>query len=160
VAAEADVGQPGAAAVGRTDDQGHVVERDAQPAVLAVDAGPDPGHLDVQALQQQRERAVELVADAAPVAAHDLVDQGFVGQRDRLGQVHTQVLERHGELVGPVQHVQGHRVGGQRARHRDALQVRTPHRLVHQPLPRHVSVAVGIDHDRDICWCLLYTVIR
>jgi hypothetical protein len=134
VAAEADVDQPGAGAVGGAHDQGHVVEGDAELAV-AVDPGRDPGDLAVKALQEQGERPVELVADAAAGPVHDLVDQIKGGHGDRLVQVHAQVLERHHQLVGPVQDVQGHRIGGQRPRNRNALQIRAPHRLVHESPP-------------------------
>jgi len=101
--------------------------------------GAEVLNLRAERLEQQREGPVELVAEAAAAAAHDLVDQVGLVQRDWFGQVNAQVLERHGQLVRPVQHVQGDRVGGQRARHREAAQVGTPHRLIHRPLRRKPS---------------------
>ena len=123
VAAEADVGEPGPAPVGRADDQGQMIERRPEPG-LAVHTRRDPRDLGAQGLQQQRERPVELVAEAPPAPGHDLVEQGAGVQRDRLRQVNAEVLERHGHLVGAVQGAQRRGVGPARTRGTDAAQVR------------------------------------
>jgi hypothetical protein len=74
VAAEADVGQPGTAAVGQAHDQGEVVEGRAEPPV-AVDTRGDPRHLGAEGQQQEREGAVELIAEAPAPPGEDLVEQ-------------------------------------------------------------------------------------
>jgi hypothetical protein len=102
VTAEAHVGQPWPTAVGRPHDKRQMIERRTQ-AGLPVHPGGEPAHLRAKRLEQQRECAVELVAEAAPVAMHDLVDQVALVQRDRLPQVNAQVLERHCQLVSTVQ---------------------------------------------------------
>ena len=62
--AEADVGEPRPAAVGRAHDERQVIEGRAQ-AGLPVYPGGDPAHLRAERLEQQRECPVELVAEAA-----------------------------------------------------------------------------------------------
>jgi len=79
-----------------------------------VHARGDPGHAGAERLQQQREQSVELVAEAAAAPLHDLVDQVALLQRDRLGQVDAQVLERHRDLMRPVQPPDRRRVRGHR----------------------------------------------
>jgi hypothetical protein len=92
--------------------------RPASPCTRA-----DPAHLRAERLEQQREGAVELVAEAAAAAAHDLVDQVGLVQRDWFGQVNAQVLERHGQLVRPVQRAQARRVTDGWRSYAEALQV-------------------------------------
>ncbi len=132
VAAEADVGQPGAAVVGGVHDQGQVVERRPQAAV-PVHPGGDPANLEAERLEQQRERPVQLVTESASAPDHDLVDQVVRAQRDRLGQVDAQVLERHRHLVRPVQRAQRRRVGRTRALDADPQQVFIKELVVHVP---------------------------
>jgi hypothetical protein len=51
-----------------------VVERRAEPPI-AVDARGDPLHLGAEGQQQEREGAVELVAEAPPPPGDDLAEQ-------------------------------------------------------------------------------------
>jgi hypothetical protein len=132
VAAEADVGQPGTAAVGQPHDQGEVVEGRAEPAI-AVDARGDPRHLAAEGKQQEREGAVELVAEAPPPRGDDLAEQVVLVQRDGLGQVDAQVLERHGHLMSPVQDAKRRLVEDRRTRDGDPVQVGGQRLLVHHP---------------------------
>jgi len=69
---------------GRTN-QGQVVET-AGSARLAVDPGGDPAHPHASASSSSAKAPLKLVAEAAAAAAHDLVDQVRLIQRDRLGQ--------------------------------------------------------------------------
>ena len=80
-----------------------MVERRAELAACAVDPRGDPPDAEPEGLEQERERAVELVAEAAAVAADHLGQQVAGGQRDGLAQVNAEVLERHGEQVRAVQ---------------------------------------------------------
>ena len=133
--AEAHVGEPWPAAVGRAHDERQMIERRAQ-AGLPVYPGGDPAHLRAERLQQQRECPVELIAEAAAATAHDLVDQVALVQRDRLGQVNAQVLERHRQLVGTVQRAQARRVTSSRRGDADAVQVGQHGFVIHWHPPR------------------------
>ena len=139
VAAEADVGQPRPAAVGRGHDQRQVVERRPEP-VLSLHPRGDPADRAADRLEQQRERAVELVAEAAAPPGDDLVEQVSLGQRDRLGKMDAQVLERHRPLMRPVQFAQRGRVGGDRAADLDAAQVGGENLVVHGVLPKSAEL--------------------
>jgi hypothetical protein len=121
VTAEPHVGEPGTGAVGGPHDERQVVEGRAE-AGFPVYPGADPAHLRAERLEQQREGPVELVAEAAAAAAHDLVDQVGLVQRDWFGQVNAQVLERHGQLVRPVQRAQARVTDGWRS-YAEALQI-------------------------------------
>ena len=142
--AEADVGEPGAGAVGGAHDERQVVEGRAE-AGLPVYPGADPAHPRAERLEQQREGPVELVAEAAAATAHDLVDQVGLIQGDGLGQVNAQVLERHRQLMRQVQRAQTRRVTGSRRGDADPVQV-GQHRLVihrHPPDSRTVAARSG-----------------
>ncbi len=134
VTAEAHVGEPRPAAVGRAYDERQMIERRAQVG-LPVYPGGGPGHLRAERLKQQRERPVELVAEAAAAPAHDLVDQVALIQRDRLGQVNAQVLERHCQLVRAVQRAQARRVTNNRRRDADPVQVGHHGLVIHRHPP-------------------------
>jgi hypothetical protein len=99
-AAEADVGQPRPVVVG-VDPQGEMVERRPQPAG-GGDAGGQERHRVAERRQQRRERPVELVAEPAPAAVDQLVDQGRRFEHDRLAQLDAEVLERHGAQEDPA----------------------------------------------------------
>jgi predicted ATPase/DNA-binding SARP family transcriptional activator len=133
VTAEAHVGEPGPGAVGGADDERQVVEGRAK-ASLPVYPGADPAHPRAERLEQQREGPVELVAEAAAAAAHDLVDQIGLVQRDWFGQVNAQVLERHGQLVRPVQRAQARRVTDGWRGDADAVQVSHHGFVIHRVL--------------------------
>jgi LuxR family transcriptional regulator, maltose regulon positive regulatory protein len=134
VTAETHVGEPWPAAVGRAHDERQKIERRAQ-AGLPVYPGGDPAYLRAERLEQQRECAVERVAEAAAVTVHDLVDQVAFVQRDRFGQVNAQVLERHGQLVRPVQRTQARRVTGSGRGDADAVQVGQHGCVIHRHPP-------------------------
>jgi hypothetical protein len=116
-----------------THDERQVVEGRAE-AGLPVYPGADPAHPRAERLEQQREGPVELVAEAAAATAHDLVDQVGLVQRDRFGQVNAQVLERHGQLVRPVQCAQARRVTDGWRGDADPVQVRHHGLVIHRIL--------------------------
>jgi hypothetical protein len=134
VAAETHVGEPWPAAVGRAHDERQMVERRAQ-AGLPVHPGGDPAHPRAERLEQQREYPVELIAEAAAATAHDLVDQVALIERDRLGQVDAQVLERHRHLVRTVQRAQARRVTGRRCADAHTVQVGRHGFVIHRHPP-------------------------
>src|SRR5580704_12193914 len=134
VPAEAHIRQPRAAAVGKAYEQRQVVIWRPEP-LCAVHARGSPRYLGAQRLQQERERPVEFVAEPAPPVADDLGYQVVFVQRDRLAQVDAQVLERHGDLVSPVQHTKRRCVGGQRRSETDPLQIGLGRALVHHAPP-------------------------
>ncbi|SRR5216683_1335683 len=98
---------------------------------IAAVAKWDPGEVCCQGLKQEREGPVEFVAEASPPPGYDLVDQVARGQRDGLGQVNAQVLERHRQLVGPVQDAKRRRVEDPRMHDSDAVKVGGKSLLVH-----------------------------
>ena len=93
-----------------------------EPAA-AVDARGHSPHPEAQRLEQQPERAVELVAETAAPPGDDLGEQISIGQRDRLAEVNAQVLERYGHLVSPVQDAQRIRVRTVRSRAGDTAEI-------------------------------------
>jgi hypothetical protein len=139
VTAEAHVGEPGTGAVGGPHDERQVVEGRAE-AGFSVYPGADPADLSAERLEQQREGPVELVAEAAAAAAHDLVDQVGLVQRDWFGQVNAQVLERHGQLVRPVQRAQARRVTDGWRCDADTVQVSHHGFVIHRVLPDEAVV--------------------
>ncbi len=132
--AEAHVGQPRPAAVGRPHDEREMIERRTQ-AGLPVDPGRDPAYLRAKRLEQQRECAVELIAEAAPAAARDLVEQVALVQRDRLPEMNAQVLERHRQLVRTVQRAQARRVTNGRRGDAEAVQISHQGVVIHRHPP-------------------------
>jgi len=130
VAAETHVGQAGPGSVGRVYQQGQVVERRPE-AVRTMHAGADHDHVGAEGPQQQRESAVELVTEPAPPPGHDLVEQLVLVQGYGLGQVDAQVLERHRQLMGPVQDPEGRRVDDLGAADADAVKVGGNSLVVH-----------------------------
>jgi len=107
-----------------------VVERRPEP-VLAVHPRGHPPHLRAERLQQQRERPVELVAKAATPPHDDLVKQVGGRERDRLGQVDAQVLERHGQQMGLVQLTKCRLIGSRWPGDTDAAEIAGQRLLVH-----------------------------
>src|SRR6185295_6228962 len=75
------------------DAQREVVERRAE-AVRGGGPGAEQGDLVPERGEQRTERAVELVAEAAPVPLDDLVDERLRRQIDRLLEMDAEVLER------------------------------------------------------------------
>ena len=97
---EADVCQPGAAGLHAQD---HVVEERAHRAALSEHARGEVGDRKPESREQVAEGSVELVAEAAPPAQHDLVEEGILVQDDGLPQMDAQVLEGNRELMAGVQ---------------------------------------------------------
>jgi hypothetical protein len=87
---EADIGQPRLVEI---DAKRHVVEDRAEPAGAEHPTGQDR-HVEPELPQKRGEQAVELVAQAAPAAADDLVEQRLVVERDGYVEVDIEVLER------------------------------------------------------------------
>ncbi len=142
VTAEAHVGEPRPAAVGRAHDERQMIERRAQ-ARFPVDPGGDPAHLRAEGLEQQRESPVELIAEAAAATAHDLVDQVAFVQRDRLGQMNAQVLERHRQLVRTVQRAQARPVTNGRRGNAETVQIRHHGFVIHRSLRPYAAYGAG-----------------
>jgi hypothetical protein len=99
-----------------------VVERGPETR-LAIDARGDPAHPRAKGFDQETERAVQLITETATAAAHDLVEEVRLVQRDLFAQVNAEVLERDGALVCLVQRAQARGVGGRRRGQADAVEV-------------------------------------
>ena len=108
-----------------------MVEERPGPGV-AVHPGGEHRHVVPEVPQQQREGAVELVAEAAAAPGHDLVDESGLVERDRLAEMDAQVLERHRRQVPAHQRGQGRRRG----------------RLAGGADPGEVGVGRGVIHAR------------
>ena len=132
-AAEADVGQPRPAVVG-VDAQGEMVERRPQPDG-GGDAGGQQRHRVAEGGQQGRERPVELVAEPAPAAVDQLVDQRRLLEHDRFTQVDAEVLKRHAAQVVQLELGQRGRVGPGRTARADPVQVGVQPPVVHVAAP-------------------------
>ena len=95
----------------------------AEVAGRASHAGREHGDVEAQGAQQGGEEAVELVAEAAPAARHDLLEEGLVVQSDRLSPMNAQVFERDGNQVRQVQPPQGLGGGSSRALVSDTFEI-------------------------------------
>ena len=94
--AVADVDEPRLVEV---DAQSEVVVLVALAAVAVQHLGREQRHGIAERLEQLGEEAVQLVAEAAAAAAHDLVPDRVELHRDRDAGDDVEVLERHREQV-------------------------------------------------------------
>jgi hypothetical protein len=106
-AAGGDVDQPAFGRIGGGDDERHVVERRAEGAVVLDELDGDDGDLVAEVAEDDGEETVELVAEAAAVAADDFVVEGsgFEAEGTAKGE-DIEVLEGDVEEVGVVDAVQ------------------------------------------------------
>ena len=116
--AEPDIDQP---RLVERHTQGEMIESRAEAALGLVAARLEQIHLEPDRTQQDRERAIEFVADPAPALDAELADEPIRVQLDRFAEEDAGVLERHGPQVRPMQ-------GGQRRRGRRAAVLATPRR--------------------------------
>jgi hypothetical protein len=114
----------------KVNQQRQVVEWRPEP-VIAENPRREQPDVEAQRAEQQGERPVELVAEAAPPPGDDLADQVVRLQRDGLAQVNAQVLERDRQQMSQVQRTQGSVVSLAGASGADPVQVRGQFLLVH-----------------------------
>ncbi len=107
--AEADVREPWPAR--RPDAQYKVVVRDPGP-VGAEHAGGEQVDLVTERAQEHGESTVELVTEAAPPGADDLVQQWLLREHDLFAEVDGEVLEGDATQMAEVQRMQRVGIGG------------------------------------------------
>ena len=79
--------------------------------------------METQSAQQRGEQPVQLVAESAAPAHHDLVEQRVVVEEDRLSRMDTQILEGDAEQVRHLQPTQSFGGRGERAAIVDAFEI-------------------------------------
>lgn len=106
------------------DEQRHVVEiRPEDPRVIQH-ACRQSRHPKAELPQQGAKQPVDLVAEAAPVTADDLVEEGVFVEDDRTSGTDIQIFKRNGLYVRRMQGPQGRLSGRPRPRVANAAQIR------------------------------------
>lgn len=100
-----------------------MVVGDAEPPLVAVHACREQFHLVAECGEQRAEGAVQFVAEAAPPASDQLVQQPLLLQHDLLAEVDRQVLEGHRPQMAQMQLVQCPAGGFRRALRPDPAEI-------------------------------------
>ena len=87
-------------------------------------SGRQHRYYEAELLQQPPEEPIELIAETTSPPPHDLVVERWEREDDRVAQGDVEILERHGEHVGPMKLPQSLGCRVARALVTDPLQIR------------------------------------